>query len=244
VVVLLVTLLCYCRLRRRGGSTQKQSSPVPPHTYDPQHVASTFQQPNHGNSTAAQSSFGTSAVGAEKPYQGLHANVQPAGMTNSSMGYQSSPQYGPMQQFQGTGGGVIDGAPTNMHATVASAASAPSTMHAQTMGSTQSSYMTTGGNNARKGPEVQLANVYQAGFPTQQGNTTFASTAAGDLQQAPGPGATSECKQEYLQYQIDTLGAAEVLDGLVLQQGLRSRLLGGEHFSCMRSIPEQTIFRH
>lgn len=45
----------------------------------------------------------------------------------------------------------------------------------------------------------------------------------------PGPGASSAAEQEYVQYQIDSLEGREVLNGLVLQQGMHSRLLGGMH---------------
>lgn len=74
----------------------------------------------------------------------------------------------------------------------------------------------------------ELGDLYAASYPTRGGCTTFAETSVvGGPQEAPGPGATSQSKQEHVQYQVDSLGGKEVLDGLIVLQGLRTRLLGG-----------------
>lgn len=46
---------------------------------------------------------------------------------------------------------------------------------------------------------------------------------------APAAGAAAEHMQEYVQYQLDSLGGNTLLNGLVLQQGQHSRLIGGMH---------------
>ena len=103
------------------------------------------------------------------------------------------------------------------------------------MGSLQSSQVTTQGSTGQQSQVGSLADAYQAAYPTQAGGTTFAATMASP-QAAPAPGASSESKQEYVQYQIDSLKDGEVLDGLVLQQGLRTRLLGGVSDCCLAGL--------
>ena len=173
----------------------------------------------------------------------MHAsqNVSaPAGdFSNPSMAAQS--QYVPSSQLSagvysgapGAGTGPMGGSNAHMHggvhsmhvgdASTTSSASNAYTRH-HTAGSLQTSQGATLGSTGQQGGS--LADVYQAAYPTQAGGTTFAATMAGP-QAAPGPGASSESKQEHVQYQIDSLKDGEVLDGLILHQGLRTRLLGG-----------------
>ena len=123
-----------------------------------------------------------------------------------------------------------------MHAGDASTASTTSKRAQQhTVGSLQSSQVTTQGSTGQQSQVGSLADAYQAAYPTQAGGTTFAATMASP-QAAPAPGASSESKQEYVQYQIDSLKDGEVLDGLVLQQGLRTRLLGGVSDCCLAGL--------
>jgi hypothetical protein len=88
---------------------------------------------------------------------------------------------------------------------------------------------------------LRLARLYQAAFPSRESTSVGTKTVAG-AQQAPGPDASSECKQDYVQYQLDSLGAAEVLDGLMIQQGMRNRLLGGMFLSLLLLSSTKTCF--
>lgn len=115
----------------------------------------------------------------------------------------------------------------SMNAAEASAASA-STWPNRTSMQSYTPLDTPGAKGSSTGGDSSLAEVYKAAFPTKAGCTTFAHTAMG-LLAAPGPEASSECKQEYVQYQIDSLVGQVLLDGLVLQEGFRTRLLGGVH---------------
>jgi hypothetical protein len=245
-VMMLAILMCHYCLQRRRHKNQEPYLSAPPHAHVNQAVGTVLQQPQTGQITTAQSGSGTSTVQSTKMWQGMYADMQPGIMGNNSMGSQYIPQLGSMQSVPGMGGTLLSGGPTNTLAGDALTASTVRPMRVQSMESMHSSHFTTGGSIERSGGGSQLSNVYQAAFPTRDSNTTFAATAVGSPQPAPGPGASSESIQEHVQYQIDSLGATEVLDGLKLQQGMRSRLLGGVYFLCSllhKQCLERTLIR-
>jgi hypothetical protein len=154
----------------------------------------------------------------------LHANEQSDAMSDPRSSHESLLHRSSMVASSDSGQNVPAFSSLHLRTTATSRTEGP--MLTQNTAYSQFSHAYASAGSNPQGGGLMLANMYQAAFPTRE-STMRMSTAVGGPQQAPGPDASSECKQEYVQYQIDSLGAAEVLDGLILQQGLRTRLVGG-----------------
>lgn len=92
------------------------------------------------------------------------------------------------------------------------------------------------------GPESTISFMYAAAYPTQE--FTVESTTGGTvghLEQPSMAGTASSNiskRMEYAQYQIDSLAGHEILDGLILDKSVHSRLTGGMRLwsTCFQSF--------
>ena len=91
----------------------------------------------------------------------------------------------------------------------------------------------TGASTPARQQGGTLEGMYANAFPTNTSGDTFSASAVQparmSVMPAPAAGAAAEHMQEYVQYQLDSLGGNTLLNGLVLQQGQHSRLIGGMH---------------
>jgi hypothetical protein len=224
---------CWCCCCR--GKSKKPDFLPPTHPKGTEAVACNPQQPQNEQMNVQESCTSNAATGLPRISHELHANEQSVATSDPRNSHDSFLQQSSMVTSSYNGQNVPAPRSLNLGSTNTSRTEGlmhtPNTTHSLS----SNAYASTGSNP--QGAGLVPASVYQAAFPTRE-STLFVSTAVGGPQQAPGPDATSECKQEYVQYQIDSLGAAQVLGGLILQQGLRTRLLGGK---LLWLLPERNL---
>jgi hypothetical protein len=238
VIILILVAYCFCGRRSKEpaqpaptpAATGAYGNMTPPHSYS-------------GAATGKQQ-FQYMKVG-EGYSSGMGGNTAPYGNGNTGS-YAGASPYGPSGAVTGSQGGAggtggwpsgaggTSGWPSGAGGTSgwprgdggASASATSTATDASTApGTAGSSVM------ARKNMPT-LGGVYAAAYPTINtvtGNTTYMTNGPPT---PPGPNASASTKQEYLQYQLDSLGHSEVLDGLVLQEGMHTRLLGGTVLPC------------
>jgi hypothetical protein len=231
IVVLLIFIgfcCCWCRCCR--GKEKKGTILPPRYPKGAEAVASNLQQPYNEQMNVQERGYSNAATALPRTSHELHANEQSVATSGPKNSHDSLLQRSSMVTSPDNGQNVPALRSLHLSSTTTSRTEGP--MQLQNTSHSQSSHARASAGSDPQGDGLVLASLYQAAFPTRE-STMCASTAVGGPQQAPGPDASSECKQEYVQYQIDSLGAAEVLDGLILQQGLRTRLLGGRLISLL-----------
>jgi hypothetical protein len=241
-VLLIFITVCCCWCCCCRGKKKKQDFLAPTYPKGAEAVASNLQQPHNEQMNVQERGYSNAATVLPRTSHELHANEKSVATSDPRKSHDSGLQRSSMVTSSDNGQNVP--APRSLHltSTTTSRTEGVLSMHTQ-----NTAHSHTSAGSDPQGGGLVLASVYQAAFPTRE-STMCVSTAVRGPQQAPGPDASSECKQEYAQYQIDSLGSAEVLDGLILQQGLRTRLLGGKLLSLLfkRSLTSFrcTIDRH
>jgi hypothetical protein len=235
VVLLIFIAVCCCWCCCCRGNKKKQDFLPPTYPKGTEAVASNLLQPQNEQMNVQEHGYTHGATLLPRTSHELHANEQSVATSDPRNSHDSVLQRSSMVTSSDNGQNVP--APRSLHLSSTNTSRTSGVMHAQNTTHSQSSHAYASAGSDPQGGVSVLASVYQAAFPTRE-STLCVSTAVGGPQEAPGPDATSECKQEYVQYQIDSLGAGEVLDGLILQQGLRTRLLGGE---LLALLPERSL---
>lgn len=72
-----------------------------------------------------------------------------------------------------------------------------------------------------------ISSMYEAAYPTKCSTIDSECTQGTPVIEAPDEKSTAEQRMEYVQYQIDSLSGVEVLNGLVMDTSMHSRLTGG-----------------